>query len=204
MGKMLLWAGLTILLQLQLGSAYKLVCYFTNCSQDRPAPATCKPENVDLCFCTYMTYAFATMSNNEISPYEWNNDVLCPRFNGHNKKMVTVLAIGGWNFGTQTFTTMVAVTSRKTFIDSVIGYLRQYGFDGIDLDFEHVLGAAPLRTSITSPSWSRMNLDKLCCQEKLRISECDVVIRGSTVTMRPDNLLKKYQQLPLKPLRSEL
>ncbi|CAM5126543.1 unnamed protein product [Natator depressus] len=74
-----------------------------------------------------------------------------------NKKMVTVLAIGGWNVGTQTFTTMVATaTVSKTFINSVIGYLHQYGFDGIDLDFEHVLGAPPPpRTSIASPSWSR-------------------------------------------------
>ncbi|XP_001381999.2 acidic mammalian chitinase-like [Monodelphis domestica] len=141
MGKMLLWSGLVLLLQLQLGATFKLVCYFTNWSQYRPDPAKYMPENVDPCMCTHLIYAFATMSNNKIAPYEWNDDVLYPRFQAlkqHNENLVTLLAIGGWNFGTQKFTTMVATAgNRKIFIDSVIEYLRQYGFDGIDLDFEY-------------------------------------------------------------------
>ncbi|XP_006866050.1 PREDICTED: acidic mammalian chitinase-like [Chrysochloris asiatica] len=133
--------GLAVLLQLQLGTATKLVCYFTNWSQYRPDPAKYMPENVDPCLCTHLIYAFATMVNNKIAPYEWNDDVLYPRFQAlkqHNENLITLLAIGGWNFGTQKFTTMVATAgNRKIFIDSVIEYLRLHGFDGIDLDFEY-------------------------------------------------------------------
>ncbi|XP_060087395.1 acidic mammalian chitinase-like [Heteronotia binoei] len=142
MGKGLLWFGLAILLQLQLGSAYKLVCYFTNWSQYRPEPAKYFPSNIDPNLCTHLTYAFATMNQNKIAPYEWNDeDRLFPEFQAlkkSNSNLVTLLAIGGWNFGTQKFTEMVSsAANRKIFIDSVIEYLCKFGFDGIDLDFEY-------------------------------------------------------------------
>ncbi|KAM9691453.1 acidic mammalian chitinase-like [Dama dama] len=97
---------------MQLGSAYKLVCYFTNWSQYRPEPANFFPKDVDPCLCTHLIYAFATMNDNKIAPYEWNDiDVLYPEFQAlkeHNKDLVTLLAVGGWNFGTQKFTAMVS------------------------------------------------------------------------------------------------
>ncbi|KAJ8784699.1 hypothetical protein J1605_008050 [Eschrichtius robustus] len=81
MERMLLWTGLVVLLQLQLGSAYKIVCYFTNWSQYRPEPAKFFPRDVDPCLCTHLIYAFATMNDNKIAPYEWNDiDVLYTQF----------------------------------------------------------------------------------------------------------------------------
>ncbi|XP_052493991.1 acidic mammalian chitinase-like [Budorcas taxicolor] len=142
MAKLILLTGLVVLLQVQLGSAYKLVCYFTNWSQYRPEPAKFFPKDVDPCLCTHLIYAFATINDNKIAPYEWNDiDVLYPEFQAlkeHNKDLVTLLAVGGWNFGTQKFTTMVSsAANRKIFICSVIDFLRQHEFDGIDLDIEY-------------------------------------------------------------------
>ncbi|KAM9320379.1 acidic mammalian chitinase-like [Gastrophryne carolinensis] len=139
--KMLLWAGLLLLLNVQLGMTYKLVCYFTNWAQYRPEPGKYMPGNIDPNLCTHLVYAFATMKDNRITTYEWNDDVLYQQFNNlkqQNPKLVTLLAVGGWNFGTEQFTAMVATAeNRQIFIDSVIALLRKYKFDGIDLDFEY-------------------------------------------------------------------
>ncbi|GCC29494.1 hypothetical protein chiPu_0007936, partial [Chiloscyllium punctatum] len=133
--------ALVLLACLELGSAYRLVCYFTNWAQYRPGAGKYKPENVDPCLCTHLIYAFAGMKDNQISTYEWNDATLYHSFNGlknKNGNLKTLLSIGGWNFGTQKFTAMVSSSgTRQVFIKSVISFLRGYGFDGLDIDWEY-------------------------------------------------------------------
>ena len=49
-----------------------------------------------------------------------------------------MLAIGGWNEGSKRFSPLVANPDRRqVFIKSALRFLRQYNFDGLDLDWEY-------------------------------------------------------------------
>ncbi|XP_023243664.1 probable chitinase 10 [Centruroides sculpturatus] len=125
----------------------KVVCYFINWAWYRKDKGKYLPENVDPTLCTHINYAFAVLdaTSHTIKPHDtWadiDNDFYKKIVNlkSKNPSVKVALAIGGWGDSAgNKYSVMVSdPAKRKKFIDHVIPFLKQYGFDGLDLDWEY-------------------------------------------------------------------
>jgi chitinase len=135
----------------------KVVGYFTNWAQYRAGNCKFTAADVDASLLTHINYAFAKVDPGPggkakpkfgIAPYDKTDqgpNGQYAQINGLKKKhagLKTLLSIGGWshNEGADAwlFTTMAEKQeTRAEWIKATIDYVRQWDFDGIDIDWEY-------------------------------------------------------------------
>ncbi|XP_045032760.1 probable chitinase 10 isoform X2 [Daphnia magna] len=138
---------------------YKIVCYFTNWAQYRPKTGKYLPEDIDPHLCTHIIYAFGWLKKGKLSSLEANDETVDGKIGLYERMMAlkntnpdlkVLLALGGWTFGTAKFKEMSATRyARQTFVFSAIPFLRQHGFDGLDLDWEYPKGSDDKRNFVS-------------------------------------------------------
>ncbi|XP_030556134.1 probable chitinase 10 [Drosophila novamexicana] len=127
------------------GNDYKVVCYFTNWAWYRQGGGKYLPEDIDAELCTHIVYGFAVLNRDKltIQPHDSWADLdnkFYERVVGYRKKGVKVtVAIGGWNdsAGDKYARLVRSAAARARFIRHVLDFIEQYGFDGLDLDWEY-------------------------------------------------------------------
>ena len=136
---------------------YKVVGYYTNWVEQREGcPFTA--GDVDASLLTHINFAFAQADPGSggrarpswhLTPFGSNSDLgplgQYAKVNGlkaKNPGLRTLLSVGGWTHNDSAmawrFTTLAeSPASRGQFIASAVQYVRENGFDGIDIDWEY-------------------------------------------------------------------
>lgn len=105
---------------------------------------------------THINYAFANIANGQCTlgdPYadtdkffpgdSWDADAKRGNFNqltklkAANPHLRTLISVGGWTWSANFSAAAATPASRATFADSCVNFMKTWGFDGIDIDWEY-------------------------------------------------------------------
>jgi len=105
---------------------------------------------------THINYAFANVRNGScvlgdsyadtdkaFAGDSWDQGAKRGNFNqlsklrASNPKLKTMISIGGWTWSQNFSAAAASDQSRKQFASSCIAFMKQYGFDGVDIDWEY-------------------------------------------------------------------
>ncbi|XP_062561073.1 endochitinase-like [Armigeres subalbatus] len=124
------------------GQSRRLVCHYTTWSQGRSGGASYRVENIPGNLCTHVVYNFIGIDEDtyKLVPLEREIDIVqngFGRFTDLKKthpELKTTIAVGGWKHGGAKFSKMAASRERrKIFVQSVVNFLEEYGFDGLEI-----------------------------------------------------------------------
>ncbi|PSN56209.1 hypothetical protein C0J52_01401 [Blattella germanica] len=137
-------------------SATKVVCYFENWATYRAGNGKFDVEDIDPKLCTHLIYSFVGISaDGQVKLLEPGRDEdRIRRFNNlkrQNGNLKTMVAIGGANGDSAAFSQVVGDNRlRSVFANNVIAFLKKYGFDGFDLDWEYPTDKVSYQLTILS------------------------------------------------------
>lgn len=127
-----------------------VICFFSSWADYRTGDGEFDPGDIDPFLCTHLLYAFAGVDNEtykiiSLDPYNDLPDnygkgtyLQFTNLDQQNPDLKTILAVGGANEGGAKFSAMAATAdNRQTFVDSALGFMHEYGFDGIEIDWEY-------------------------------------------------------------------
>lgn len=123
-----------------------MVCYYTNWASDRRSPGKFLPEDIDGQLCTHIVYAFATLEQDTFHLHIGDSVDIFSRFLNKLAELKrrfgtkVLLGLGGWNDSGDDKYSRLATSgqpTRKGFAAYITRILEQYGFDGLDLDWEY-------------------------------------------------------------------
>ncbi|CAL4170495.1 unnamed protein product, partial [Meganyctiphanes norvegica] len=123
----------------------RVVCYLAAWAKHRPGKGKFTIEDIDATLCTNLIYCFIGIDEetSKAKSLDTWNDIDQKGFERavglkkQNPDLQVTVGIGGYAEGPQKFSTMAAKPAlRKTFIDSMVIFIKEHKFDGLDLDWQ--------------------------------------------------------------------
>lgn len=127
-----------------------VVCYISTWAVYRPGPGSYSIEDFDPKLCTVAIYAFAGLDveNDGIKSLDPWQDLedgggkggykKLTKFKETNKHLKVLLALGGWNEGSQNYSELAGHPDRRAkFVKKSLEFIQRFNFDGLDLDWEY-------------------------------------------------------------------
>ena len=130
------------------------------------------PNDVPVANLTHILYAFANIDSSykivlgdpDVDPGNLAELKAAKKRNGSLK---TLISVGGWTWSGK-FSDMAATTARRgVFADSVVSFLRKYGLDGVDLDWEYPVGGGLSTNSVRAADKTNFTVLLKLLREKL-------------------------------------
>ena len=123
----------------------KVVCYFTNWGYYRQGRGKYSPRDIDPSLCTHINYGFAVLDPTSLTmvPHDdWTdikNQFYSQLVELRTSGVKVLLALGGWNDSEgDKYSRLVASRENiQTFVETTVDFLAEWGFDGLDLDWEY-------------------------------------------------------------------
>ena len=134
----------------------KVVCYYPNWVYYRKGAGKYTVDDIDTSLCTHIIYSFVILDGEKhiIKAHDtwldidrsggsrgWNlgNFRKFTALKKTNPNVKYMLALGGWNDSKMPkYSELLASPDKiERFVEHAVGFLKEYGFDGLDLDYEY-------------------------------------------------------------------
>ncbi|KAF9926253.1 Endochitinase 1 [Linnemannia zychae] len=134
-------AGLALVLSTVTVEAQRVIGYYGKTAQCPDCPSF-EPAQLPYELYTHLNFAFVLINDEGVIQMQHPEDEgTYKEINALKAKkpsLKTAVTVGGWDMDMAHYSTMVASpATREKFINSAIAYVRKYGFDGIDFDWEY-------------------------------------------------------------------
>lgn len=128
--------------------ADKIFCYYGDWSYSIPGIGEFEISDIDTSLCTHLTYSFLFIAaDGNIRYFDPSYELSTANSTGgferfvalkkQNKHLKTLISIGGYTAGSTNFSTVANDDNlRGTFVKNIVKFLSDYGFDGLDVDWQ--------------------------------------------------------------------